>query len=462
MDLMCQSSESATKTLRETPFGMEVDGNLDVMGDISTRGSIFCSSLNPKGRDYAEYFQLAELNDAIAAYQVVGLNIDGKIALQTNGAIQIGVVSSKPSVIAGVETKDSLPVSLTIWPGQVLVQVRGQAKKGDILQISGKSDGTAVAVTKGSFPNRKVIGVVIGNEGEVMINDDDLIAVNVLLDSHAGENIMSMKIRSLETERRLLDNQVKVAMAYVNNPQGKEVHITATRWQTIMRGKLARLLLQRSLCAMIFVQAAVRAHRIRRALRFAKCSIRSRICRLRYARARSSVICLQSVWRGITTRRLMATSTSCSDMVTPLNPTRMKAALLAVVKVKDVEMKRRQAIRDAEVQAHKRKADAEVGALISEKLEKRKMEGTIKDLREKISAQECINRQIAEALSQIKKLRPNPFVAEHLRNITNQNPLLHHYQYAQQQNASLKAASNTPGLALAIDKLVEATELATA
>lgn len=118
---------------------------------------------NTSGGDYAEYLPLADgvSKAALTPGRVVGIR-GGRVSLDTDGAEQLGVVSTNPAISGndpGEAKRDSH--ALIAFLGQVDVVVAGPVNAGDFLIASGHADGRAIAVP----PDRlrpELLGEVLG------------------------------------------------------------------------------------------------------------------------------------------------------------------------------------------------------------------------------------------------------------------------------------------------------------
>jgi hypothetical protein len=118
---------------------------------------------NTSGGDYAEYLPLADgvAKAALPPGRVVGIR-GGRVSLDTDGAEQLGVVSTNPA-ISGNDPGEAKRGShaLIAFLGQVDVAVAGPVNAGDFLIASGHGDGRAIAVPPDQF-SPELLGDVIG------------------------------------------------------------------------------------------------------------------------------------------------------------------------------------------------------------------------------------------------------------------------------------------------------------
>lgn len=120
--------------------------NLRVKGDLVVDGSISGQLVTrPGAADYAEWFAYLDKEESIECGMVVQLRSpQQKITLNTSGEGPHMVVSTQPSVAAGVPSNANQSGALCAFLGQVPVRVRGPVRCGDFLYPSGKNDGLAV------------------------------------------------------------------------------------------------------------------------------------------------------------------------------------------------------------------------------------------------------------------------------------------------------------------------------
>eukprot|EP00516_Mucochytrium_quahogii_P004530 CAMPEP_0203757992 /NCGR_PEP_ID=MMETSP0098-20131031/10797_1 /ASSEMBLY_ACC=CAM_ASM_000208 /TAXON_ID=96639 /ORGANISM=" , Strain NY0313808BC1" /LENGTH=646 /DNA_ID=CAMNT_0050650239 /DNA_START=602 /DNA_END=2539 /DNA_ORIENTATION=- len=130
-----------------------IDGDLvchsvRVSGDLTVDQAIYGQVMTPpSAADYAEWFPKLDDKQDICCGDVVRLaSPEQKITLDTQGDGPILVVSTNPSVSAGVpyDEKERELGALCGFIGQVPVKVLGPVRCGDNLVASGNSDGFAV------------------------------------------------------------------------------------------------------------------------------------------------------------------------------------------------------------------------------------------------------------------------------------------------------------------------------
>lgn len=156
------SSSFYSKPARTVKGNMQVVGDLMVQGDLTMRnlhvkgdllveGSISGQLVTPPGAaDYAEWFMFLDPKENIQTGMVVQLRSpEQKITLNTSGDGPLLVVSTTPSVAAGVPPGNKASQgALCAFIGQVPVRVKGQIACGDFIFPSGDNDGYGVS---GSF-----------------------------------------------------------------------------------------------------------------------------------------------------------------------------------------------------------------------------------------------------------------------------------------------------------------------
>uniref|UniRef100_A0A6S8EHS9 Uncharacterized protein n=1 Tax=Aplanochytrium stocchinoi TaxID=215587 RepID=A0A6S8EHS9_9STRA len=156
--------DSLPSSIRTFPNDVRVNGDLFIDGELSVRnlhvkgnllveGSISGQLVTPPGSaDYAEWFAFLNPEEDIRPGMVIQLRSpEQKITLDTSGSGPHMVVSTTPSVAAGVPPSISgtepIPGALCAFLGQVPVNVVGPVKCGQYLFPSGKNDGYAIAAT---------------------------------------------------------------------------------------------------------------------------------------------------------------------------------------------------------------------------------------------------------------------------------------------------------------------------
>lgn len=134
---------------------VHVQGDLTIDGDLTARSVRILGNLrlegqlitSPHAADYAEWFPLLDPNEKIISGQVVQLRSpEQKITLDTSGAGPIMLVSTTPSVAAGVPSPEmhKEPGALCGFLGQLPALVRGPVQAGAHLFPSGSNDGLCV------------------------------------------------------------------------------------------------------------------------------------------------------------------------------------------------------------------------------------------------------------------------------------------------------------------------------
>lgn len=134
------------------------DGSVVIEGDLRVRGVVYgqlCSK--PRCADYAEWFRWAEDHLEFKDEKVIGSPPPGsvtqlrspeqKLTLDTSGEGPCLIVSTSPSVAAGVPEDDTAKMgALVAFIGQVPVRCRGRVEVGDQLVPSMLNDGCAVSL----------------------------------------------------------------------------------------------------------------------------------------------------------------------------------------------------------------------------------------------------------------------------------------------------------------------------
>mmetsp|Transcript_12383 Transcript_12383/g.16682 ORF Transcript_12383/g.16682 Transcript_12383/m.16682 type:complete len:687 (+) Transcript_12383:154-2214(+) len=145
------SSEDEDEPLLQQVPTTTFQGTVRIAGDLRVEGTVYgVLTSRPRCADYAEYFEwdTAEALNPPPKGSVVRLKSpEQKLTLNTNGDGPCLIVSTSPSVAAGVpSSKSSSRGALVAFLGQVPVRTRGLIKVGDQLVPSGRNDGTAVSL----------------------------------------------------------------------------------------------------------------------------------------------------------------------------------------------------------------------------------------------------------------------------------------------------------------------------
>eukprot|EP00511_Aplanochytrium_stocchinoi_P003109 CAMPEP_0204832376 /NCGR_PEP_ID=MMETSP1346-20131115/13464_1 /ASSEMBLY_ACC=CAM_ASM_000771 /TAXON_ID=215587 /ORGANISM="Aplanochytrium stocchinoi, Strain GSBS06" /LENGTH=468 /DNA_ID=CAMNT_0051964145 /DNA_START=141 /DNA_END=1544 /DNA_ORIENTATION=+ len=140
--------------------------NLHVLGNLLVEGNISGQLVTPPGAaDYAEWFPLLDPKENIKPGMVIQLRSpQQKITLDTSGEGPHMVVSTTPSVAAGVPPTlgdgEPIPGCLCAFMGQVPVRVVGPVQSGALLFPSNGNDGFAVVAGfkefSGESPNEPI------------------------------------------------------------------------------------------------------------------------------------------------------------------------------------------------------------------------------------------------------------------------------------------------------------------
>uniref|UniRef100_A0A7S2WLA2 Uncharacterized protein n=1 Tax=Mucochytrium quahogii TaxID=96639 RepID=A0A7S2WLA2_9STRA len=137
--------------------GLNVQGNATFYGDLTVRNLHVRGSLTveqgmsgqlvtpPDAADYAEWFEKLDPKEDISSGDIVQLRSpEQKITKSTDGKGPILVVSTTPSVAAGVPFAKKEMGLLCGFLGQVPVKCRGPIQCGQLLVPSGNNDGLAI------------------------------------------------------------------------------------------------------------------------------------------------------------------------------------------------------------------------------------------------------------------------------------------------------------------------------
>jgi len=128
---------------------IEATSGADVEFRVDFDGDAFCDgSFTGGGADYAEWLPLRDATETLEPGDVVGV-FAGSVSLATSGAQQNLVVSTNPVLVgnaASAETGTREGCERIAFLGQAPVKVRGRVSAGDFLLVSGRGDGTAVAI----------------------------------------------------------------------------------------------------------------------------------------------------------------------------------------------------------------------------------------------------------------------------------------------------------------------------
>ena len=139
---------------------ISINRTLQVRGDVHVSGFIFGQlATTPNNADYAEWFEFQpDLIEYDHHGNVVAVPPPGtvtqlrspeqRLSLETNGSGPCLIVSTSPSVAAGlpIDARDADKGALVAFLGQVPVRCRGVVHCGDQLVPSGLNDGTAIAL----------------------------------------------------------------------------------------------------------------------------------------------------------------------------------------------------------------------------------------------------------------------------------------------------------------------------
>lgn len=196
-----------------------LDGSAVIQGNLKCQGSI--SSL---GADYAEHFELADPTGTLSPGQVVGIDDDGKVGLNTTAAKCIGIVSEAPAVLGNDPMEDDegaprAPIALVSWPGQVKVLARGPISKGATLIPSGEDDGTAIELSLHGNASQ-AIGFVIGDVSECQ--GDGVFEIKVILSGGRSNGTLANPAQSRRTPKQDATDKLFRALEQCHYPMGIE------------------------------------------------------------------------------------------------------------------------------------------------------------------------------------------------------------------------------------------------
>mmetsp|Transcript_2840 Transcript_2840/g.8279 ORF Transcript_2840/g.8279 Transcript_2840/m.8279 type:complete len:674 (+) Transcript_2840:328-2349(+) len=139
------SSPPRKKRARSAPKD-HVSGDLRVKGDLVVDGCIQGRVVTPEGAaDYAEWFPWAEGEGPAPPGSVARLEDNARLSLDTRGPGPCMVISTSPSIAAGVPDTGAAKGALMAFMGQVPIRCVGPVAVGDRLVPSGRGDGLAVS-----------------------------------------------------------------------------------------------------------------------------------------------------------------------------------------------------------------------------------------------------------------------------------------------------------------------------
>jgi len=146
----------------EAPQETVLDGPVQILGDCVIGGTLDVKSMHVKGKlrldgqlvtppsvcDYAEFFLQLDSKEKIECGMVVQLRSpEQRVTLDTSGRGPLLVVSTSPSIAAGVPDNELVDCkgALCGFLGQVPTLVKGPVSAGDSLLPSGNNDGFCVS-----------------------------------------------------------------------------------------------------------------------------------------------------------------------------------------------------------------------------------------------------------------------------------------------------------------------------
>jgi len=236
--------------LRGAPYDVtELNRTLRVRGDVHVDGFIFGQLASaPRAADYAEWFLWREEHlEYDAAGRVVAAPPPGsvaqlrspeqKLSLDTSGAGPVLIVSTSPSVAAGlpVDPDEADRGALVAFLGQVPIRCRGLVCCGDQLVPSGRHDGTAVALPPSvGVPALDALGVAMEDTPRRGDDDDDdkleagrLLAAGPADEEDEEHEILCFVRWNHAVRRELKDEMEKVVMEVHGTMTSVLVYVTA-------------------------------------------------------------------------------------------------------------------------------------------------------------------------------------------------------------------------------------------
>ena len=222
-------------------FQSGIGANLGSVEGNGSGGVVFNSS----GGDYAEYLPLADgvAKAALPPGRVVGIR-GGRVSLDTDGAEQIGVVSTNPA-ISGNDPGEAKRGShaLIAFLGQVDIAVAGPVNAGDFLIASGHADGRAIAVPPDQL-STELLGEAVGRAWTASTGTDGSVRALVGLNPADAAQSHALVQQNVEIEAQRValarltaeNSQVNAALARVS-AENAAMHseLSALRTQSLAR-----------------------------------------------------------------------------------------------------------------------------------------------------------------------------------------------------------------------------------
>jgi hypothetical protein len=207
--LYVEASENDWKTMLNLGLGDLVAKALEMELEaiIKSEGITYGS----KGADYAEWLPRIDDDDLLLLGQIVGVYA-GKISLNTEGADQVLVISSKPIVLGNMPDKGKEDLYEKVaFMGQVPVWVRGNVEVGDYILASGDNDGIGMAVSPDHMKIEDIQRIV--GKAWSGSNNSKLGLINVAIGLNRNDitNIVLKQQQAMEDlSTRLEDVEVKL------------------------------------------------------------------------------------------------------------------------------------------------------------------------------------------------------------------------------------------------------------
>jgi hypothetical protein len=164
------------------------------LGAIESDGAGGVQFVSPEA-DYAEYIDKKDPSETFEPGDVVSVDT-GKVDKYTHGRTRVLVISSAPIIAGNWDKARQDQMALTAFMGQVPVKVVGPVAKGDYLIPSGKSDGTAIAIS----PNSVVIpDVIIGQAWEAS-DVEDMKLIKAAIGFSFRQHMLASQIEATRVE----------------------------------------------------------------------------------------------------------------------------------------------------------------------------------------------------------------------------------------------------------------------
>ena len=169
-----------------TFIGVNTSCSDNTLGRIKSNqvNGVYAVDLEIRSCDYAEYLPKRDVKQTLRPGDIVGIDGQGRISLDTSDAQQILVISTAPGVVGGLpreEEKDGYGVVGML--GQVPTKVRGRVNPGDVIVASGLSDGVGFACDSKTMRGstdlyRRMVGVAWVKE-PITVDDEEISHINL-------------------------------------------------------------------------------------------------------------------------------------------------------------------------------------------------------------------------------------------------------------------------------------------